>query len=398
MKVLVLTSQVYQLGGAEKLAVELVHGLNSNGVKADLGIMFLSKDPNKNNTAITTEIRKRFQMGNYCDLAIPSNPGIFQIVNSVAKLIRYIRKNKYTHVETSLVTPSIIATIASLVTPIVHIVGFHQSYQPVFMKDIKYKLFFLLAGIAKHNRYYAISNLVADTWRSCSTLSNLEIRTIYNSIDPYFLDNCSSPAGKELFFNKKNVILCVGRVTKQKGYHILFDAIKEELVPRDISIFFLGQKQTETNDEIAEYQRIQDEIRNNGLTEHVFFLGFKENVKEYIANCDLLVHPTAYEGFGLVLIEAMALKKPIITTNVEAIPEILSNTGICQLEYGNRVRLKAAIISFFENNSIYDPSIEKGYKRSAFFSLQSRVGAFLKYAGTEEARATTVIPLVDLLD
>ena len=41
MKFLVLTSQVFQLGGAEKLSLELVYGLNNSNVNSDLGIVFI---------------------------------------------------------------------------------------------------------------------------------------------------------------------------------------------------------------------------------------------------------------------------------------------------------------------------------------------------------------------
>lgn len=48
MKLLVLTSQVFQLGGAEKLSLELVYGINKSNIKSDLGIVF--KSPNLENT------------------------------------------------------------------------------------------------------------------------------------------------------------------------------------------------------------------------------------------------------------------------------------------------------------------------------------------------------------
>jgi hypothetical protein len=52
MKFLILTSQVFQLGGAEKLSLELVYGFNNTNIKADLGIVFKSPDLENTNAEI----------------------------------------------------------------------------------------------------------------------------------------------------------------------------------------------------------------------------------------------------------------------------------------------------------------------------------------------------------
>ena len=50
---------------------------------------------------------------------------------------------------------------------------------------------------------------------------------------------------------------------------------------------------------------------------------FSKEINTLIAACDLLVHPTDMEGFGLSLVESMFLGLPIIASRVEAIPEIV---------------------------------------------------------------------------
>jgi glycosyltransferase involved in cell wall biosynthesis len=377
MKFLILTSQVFQLGGAEKLSLELVYGLEKRKINADLGIVFKSPHLEKSNTEILDSIGKK--PGNWFCLDLPINPSLVNILKGVFQLIKVIRNRKYTHIESSLVTPSIIATIACMFTGCKHIIGFHQTYQPFLNKDPKYKLFFFLSKISPYNRYYGISDYVVRSWINSRKIRLKSIITIYNSYNDDFYFSFVK-TNKELFFGSyKLVILFVGRLTKFKGYHILFDSIKNELVSKNIALYFLGSPDKQTIGEQDELDRVNSEIISLGLQNHVFFMGFKKNTIDYLASCDLLVHPTEYEGFGLVLIEAMLLKKPIITTNVEAIPEVLEGTGIIQLPYGNTNALKEEIIKFSNNPQIYKNSIEKGFNRAIQFNLNNRVNKILEY-------------------
>jgi glycosyltransferase involved in cell wall biosynthesis len=61
------------------------------------------------------------------------------------------------------------------------------------------------------------------------------------------------------------------------------------------------------------------------LEEKVFFTGYLEHPEELVQNLDLVLVPSEYEPFGLVAIEAMALKKPVIANNVDGLKEIIEN-------------------------------------------------------------------------
>ncbi len=76
--------------------------------------------------------------------------------------------------------------------------------------------------------------------------------------------------------------------------------------------------------------RLQDEAVQAGLTGSVRFLGWREDVPKLLAACDVFLMPSLWEGFGLVLLEAMAQGLPVVASRVSAIPEVVvdGETGL----------------------------------------------------------------------
>ena len=70
-------------------------------------------------------------------------------------------------------------------------------------------------------------------------------------------------------------------------------------------------------------QALQREAETLGLAERVHFLGWRSDAYAVFAGLDIFLAPSLWEGFGLVLLEAMAYRLPIISTTVSAIPEIV---------------------------------------------------------------------------
>jgi glycosyltransferase involved in cell wall biosynthesis len=68
---------------------------------------------------------------------------------------------------------------------------------------------------------------------------------------------------------------------------------------------------------------LEAEAQALGLADRVHFLGWRDDAHAVLAALDVLLAPSLWEGFGLVLLEAMALNVPIIGTRVSAIPEVV---------------------------------------------------------------------------
>ncbi|HHT9147253.1 MAG: glycosyltransferase, partial [Candidatus Brocadiaceae bacterium] len=112
-----------------------------------------------------------------------------------------------------------------------------------------------------------------------------------------------------------------------------------------------------------------------GLEKHVLFLGMRNDVPEIISCSDLFVLPSVNEGFGVVLLEAMAMKCPIVATNVGGVPEVVldGETGIL-VPPRDPVQLARGIIRLLKDRPLAFQMAECGYQRlEACFDIRETV-------------------------
>ncbi len=113
------------------------------------------------------------------------------------------------------------------------------------------------------------------------------------------------------------VLLSVSRLERNKGYHILAEALarlRDRLPPR-WRWLLVGQGK--------ERQALEQQVRALGIAEHVTFAGKLSDpeLHSLYEEVDLVVHPTLYEGSSLVTLEALIHKKPIIASAAGGIPD-----------------------------------------------------------------------------
>lgn len=153
-----------------------------------------------------------------------------------------------------------------------------------------------------------------------------KIKLIYNGVD---LEKFSG--GREL--NVRNTdsfkIACVARIVpEKKGQDILIkalDILKNQYGFSKFNCFFAGSAAdlkyiNELNDLIVEYH----------LEENVEFLGNVENIEKLYKDVDIFVLPSRYEGFGLVVVEALAAGCAVVVSKLEGPLEIVKENE----EYG----------------------------------------------------------------
>lgn len=141
------------------------------------------------------------------------------------------------------------------------------------------------------------------------------IEVIYN---PYDLEKIHKKSIEEIdeeykhIFNKPTIIN-VGRLCEQKGQIYLIEIIKKILEEKDINLVILGKGELE--------EELKSKVKEYGIEENVYFLGFQENPYKYISKSKIMLMTSLFEGFPNVMLEAMACGIPIISTDCKSGPK-----------------------------------------------------------------------------
>lgn len=166
----------------------------------------------------------------------------------------------------------------------------------------------------------AVSQGVANDLAKTAHLPRKRIRTIYNPvITPEMLAKAQEPVEHPWFNNLDvPVILGVGKLEAQKNFPNLIRALARIRRVRPARLVILGWG--------PDRPRLEALIQELGLQNDVDLLGYVPNPYAYMARSSVFVLSSDWEGFGNVLVEAMALGTPVVSTDCESGPaEILAN-------------------------------------------------------------------------
>jgi glycosyltransferase involved in cell wall biosynthesis len=134
----------------------------------------------------------------------------------------------------------------------------------------------------------------------------------------------------------------VARLTPQKNLSVLLQAFAK--MPnhfREESLLcIVGSGELEEN--------LKQEALELGIDKEVIWVPRSQNVKQYYEQMDLFILPSNYEGFGLVLLEAMECGVPIIGANNSAIAEVLADDSGRLFETGNAEDLSNSMMDLRE--------------------------------------------------
>lgn len=214
-------------------------------------------------------------------------------------------------------------------------IAFLEGYSSVLVanrKNDSQKIGWVHIDLEKHkmiNRkleqksYNKIDKIICVSNDSKKSVENLypkfknKIEVIYNPIPKEEIMERALEI-KDIYSDGKINIITVGRLNQQKGYDILLKAhnqlLKEGL---DYNLYILGEG--------GERKNLEKYIKENNIEENTFLLGFKENPYPYIKQADIFVSSSRYEGYSLVVAEALCLEKPIIATKCVGPIELLDN-------------------------------------------------------------------------
>jgi len=174
-----------------------------------------------------------------------------------------------------------------------------------------------------------------------------EVKVIPNPIQPFGYNRS----------DLHNNILTIGRLSKEKGHEILVQAFSL-LEHKKWILHIVGDGREKDN--------LQDLVKSLNLEERVVFHGLLKDFKHLLANSDIFVLPSLYEGFPNALLEAMGSGLCCVASDCVAGPsELIKNNYSGKLfEPGNYIEL-----SLILNELILDKELRDSMARNAFDSL-----------------------------
>jgi len=116
------------------------------------------------------------------------------------------------------------------------------------------------------------------------------------------------------------LLLAVGRLTAAKDYPNLltaFSSLPSSFDHARLAIIGAGEEE----------ENLKARVIQLGLSDRVHFLGLRRNVNEWMSAADVFVLSSAWEGFGLVVAEAMACERVVVATDCGGVKEVVGDAG-----------------------------------------------------------------------
>ncbi|MCL0067881.1 glycosyltransferase [Peptococcaceae bacterium] len=308
----------YIVGGAEKLTFEITSKMD----KAKFNV-FVCSIWSKEDDDIELSIRSDLQKQEVRTLSLNKFPRKqkgknvlrAKIILGILKLAKILTENKVDILHTHCFSPiyqlaACMSRVAVTFSTIHNTAGYSSYWEKVFKHfTTKY------IAVSEQVKKYAIDDL---------QIPPDKVELIYNGIDlQRFMKNKidrENKLAKLRIDADKKIITNIGCVTEAKGQIYLIKAAK--IVLKEFpDVHFLIVGDDKTNEKTA--QKLKDMIRAEGLSDYITFTGIRQDVPEILAITDIFVFPSLWEGFALVVLEAIAAEVPIVATDVGIIREVL---------------------------------------------------------------------------
>jgi len=188
------------------------------------------------------------------------------------------------------------------------------------------------------------------------------------------------------FEEKIRIIGTIGSLVIEKGHIYLLEAARQILDGvKDLKFLIIGDGPLR--------KQLEEKSERLGIKKDVIFMGQRKDIPELLMAMDIFVLPSIKEGLPVVLLEAMAAKRPVIATRVGAIPKVIENKDIGILVEPKDIKgLRDAIINLINDPGRMNLLAREGFNRVCMnFSSDEMGKHYLKLY----KEITNPIPLPD---
>ena len=352
-------------GGAERVMLNLATGFIQHGFQVDL---VLAKAWGPHLWKVPSTIR-------VVDL------GAARPLQCLPKLAQYLRRERPEALLAAMHYANEIAVLAKRLAGVSTqiIVTEHNTLSRSInqLKGLKRRLIPLgvkyLYPFADH--IVTVSQGARDDLQHWMDSSSATVEAIYNPVIADDLYQKAEIAVDHPWFQEGQppVILGVGKLEPQKDFPMLIRAFAQVRSQQPCRLVILGWGPDQTE--------LEGLIANLGLAEDAALLGYVDNPYAYMARSRVFALSSAWEGLPTVLIEAMALGIPVVSTNCKSGPEEILNQG----EFGNLVPVGDSDAMSQSITAVLNgehPVVHKAWLKQ--FGIQGSVEQYLKLMGSPQ--------------
>jgi glycosyltransferase involved in cell wall biosynthesis len=350
LKILMLNHEFPPVGGgAAPVTMDLCKFLVKAGHHVDVVTMHFGDLPefqtiNGINIYRTPALRKRPNICYTHEMAT-------YLPGALKKTLNLCRQNKYDIIHCHFIVPGgLLALLVSKLTKIPYIITAHGSDVPGFNTDrFQWQHKFtkpILKAVCKNAKNISCpSNYLKELIKQ--NIGTFEIEKIPNGID---LEDFSL----DLSLPKENIILATGRLLKRKGFQTLINAVHDIQLPFEVHIAGEGPFRQE-----LEY------LAKDSKTKIIFHGWLKRGdiqLKNLYQKASIYVLASEKENASISLLEGMAAKCAVITTNVSGCPETVGDSGFL-INFDDVERLKQILLKLSQNPELINEYSQKAYNR-----------------------------------
>jgi glycosyltransferase involved in cell wall biosynthesis len=354
MKILHIITTL-QMGGAEKLMVDLLPRMQAKGRTAELLLIDGTRTP----------FYEQLEQKGVTIHSLAMGGGNVYNPLHIWQLIRFLRKNKYDVVHTHNTASQLFAAIAAKVLcSVVLCTTEHNTSNR--RRNLKWYRPIDRWMYRQYKAVICISDQTEENLKNHINDNRVTTRTIYNGIDVSTYANARPNSELSAAKGQKKVIAMVAAFRYQKDQDTLVKAIK--LLPNDYELWLIGD---------GERRSIVETLaETEGVADRVKFLGIRSDVPSVLKVVDVVTHSSHIEGFGLAAVEAMAVGKPVVASDVAGLADIVDGYGIL-FPHGDAQALTAKVLKLMTDKDYYNNVAAKCSARAADFDISKMVDGYL---------------------
>lgn len=341
----------------ETLMVPLINKLNNEGFQVNCVCKDTGKFKYLNSIGL-----------NMYNIDIPRAVHPLKIIKAIVSIYKHLKKERYDIIHVHTPIASVIARVAAKLAKQKNVIYTAHGYY--FHDEMKKIPYCIVYTIEKFSAKYLTDYLLLQSKEDYNLSIDRNFKTkdkiihLSNGVDIWNEFKISKFEYEELVELKNTleiynsfVFIFVGRLVKEKGIFELIEAFKEIYKTHKNAKLLLVGGFIESERDTESYERLKEEILHPGIV----FLGYRKDVAKLMAVSNVFILPSHREGLPRSIIEAMAVNKAVIATNIRGCrEEVIHGENGYLFEKGNVLELTNYMNTLISNPSLASEFGKKG--------------------------------------